>query len=206
MNAFEGQAKNSVTHNAGTPKRHLSGRPQRGRARGQWLPSQRHSRTSYGLPGQKPLSLQTTPKQSGGREGGGELSRSVVCGADNTSDNVGDDTAWATEEGVVHGTVGSRHVHRHARPSSSSSSSAAVWVEVDISLGAEPGTVDVDLVKLNGSALVAVRYAWSNIQPSCCLPSADDGLHRAWIIHALVARARSRRLTVRYLPILLWPG
>ena len=46
---------------------------------------------------------------------------------------------------------------------------ANVWIEVDVAAGAEPGTVSVDLGKLNGSKPVAIRYAWSNNQPSCCL-------------------------------------
>ena len=49
---------------------------------------------------------------------------------------------------------------------------------MDIATGTEPGTVTVDLSKLNGSTPFAIRYAWSNEQPSCCLHSADGGLFR----------------------------
>ena len=48
------------------------------------------------------------------------------------------------------------------------------WVEVDIAPGRAAGEVEVDLAKLNGSTPVALRYAWSNEQSSCCL--RDTGL------------------------------
>jgi hypothetical protein len=51
------------------------------------------------------------------------------------------------------------------------------WIELDIQLGTKPGEVTVDLAKLNGSQPLAVRYAWEDEQPSCCL--ADSGLHNA---------------------------
>eukprot|EP01047_Picozoa_sp_COSAG01_P035620 COSAG01_NODE_2744_length_7150_cov_5.435116_8_plen_84_part_00 len=57
--------------------------------------------------------------------------------------------------------------------------SQQVWVEVDIA-AADTTTVSVSLDKLNGSAPLAIRYAWSNNQPSCCLHSADGGLFRSY--------------------------
>ena len=110
----------------------------------------------------------------------GACGGSVVCGADNTSERTMRSGEKQGQEEQEVGDVRSVGVllkqgQQHPKPSPSRT---PVWIEVDIAPGVKPGTVHVDLQKLNGSTPVAIRYAWSNNQPSCCLHSADGGLFR----------------------------
>ena len=91
-----------------------------------------------------------------GAPSGGACGGSVVCGAD----------ALAPKENEP-------MFAGHPKPPT-----ANVWIEVDIAAGAEPGTVSVDLGKLNGSKPVAIRYAWSNNQPSCCLCEPSSAVQK----------------------------
>ena len=96
----------------------------------------------------------------------------MVCGAENvTFDAQLNGTSYL--ERVIRAGDSSQQLQGHPGPSTD-----AVWIEVDIALGTEPDTVAVNLSKLNGSTPVAIRYAWSNNQPTCCVPSKDGGLFR----------------------------
>eukprot|EP01043_Picozoa_sp_COSAG02_P038506 COSAG02_NODE_2976_length_7633_cov_2.195248_4_plen_184_part_00 len=106
-----------------------------------------------------------------GAPNGGACGGSVVCGAETVTIDTQPNRA-----GYSGGTTGSEdlpELQGHPGPSRD-----AVWIEVDIAVGTDPGTVAVDLSKLNGSTPVAIRYAWSNNQPTCCVPSKDGGLFR----------------------------
>jgi len=94
-----------------------------------------------------------------GAPDGGQCGARSVCGADNIIPR-----STHTHHGVGAG----------ARPAPSG---PEPWIELDIALGVQPGEVTVDLSKLNGSVPLAIRYAWEDEQPSCCL--ADSGLHDA---------------------------
>lgn len=54
-------------------------------------------------------------------------------------------------------------------------SEVSPWIEVDLKAGTNHNDVIVDLAKLNSSTPLAIRYAWQDEQPTCCVKTVGLG-------------------------------